>query len=68
MNELEGEECHKTTDKRVISGLTQADDKCRLTVVITEAGRIADRLEKLDATVSGEQREWTRLCDDRAGD
>jgi hypothetical protein len=55
MNELEGTGGQKTAGERLISDLSTSDDKYRLTVLIIEAGRIADRLEKLNAILSGQQ-------------
>lgn len=49
-------------------GLSKADDPYALTILIVEAARIADRLEKLDALLSGEQTLWARLRDNREGD
>jgi hypothetical protein len=58
----------KTAGQRLIEALTQPDDPFELTVLIVESGRIATRLEKLDAILSGEQTLWARLRDSREGD
>jgi hypothetical protein len=58
----------KTAGKRLIDDLTQQGDPFAITVLIVEAGRIADRLEKLDALLAGEQTTWLRLRGDRDGD
>jgi glucose/arabinose dehydrogenase len=58
----------KTAGKRLIEDLTQPGDPFAVTVLIVESGRIADRLEKLDALLSGEQTLWMRLRAGRDGD
>lgn len=58
----------KTAGKRLVEDLTQQGDPYAITVLILEAGRIADRLEKLDALLSGEQTLWMCLRVDRDGD
>jgi hypothetical protein len=58
----------KPAGERLVEELTQPDDPFALTVLIVEAGRIATRLEKLDAILSGEQTLWMRLRGGRDGD
>jgi len=58
----------KTAGKRLIDDLTQQGDPYAITVLVLECGRIADRLEKLDALLAGEQTTWLRLRGDRDGD
>lgn len=58
----------KTAGQLLVEDLTEKNDPYRVTVMIIEAGRIADRLEKLDAVVAGEQNAWLRLCEGRDGD
>ena len=58
----------KPAGERLIAALTRPDDPYPLTVLIVEAARIATRLEKLDAILSGEQTLWARLRGGRDGD
>lgn len=58
----------KTAGQRLIEGLSREGDPYALTILIVEAARIADRLEKLDDLLSGEQTLWARLRDNREGD
>lgn len=51
----------ETAGQRLISALSKDEDPYALTVLIVEAARIADRLEKLDDLLSGEQTLWARL-------
>jgi hypothetical protein len=51
-----------------MSGLQQPGDPYGLTVLIVKAGRIADRLAKLDDPLSGEQTLWCRLRENHQGD
>lgn len=50
-----------TAGNRLVADLAHDDDGYRITVMIVEAGRIADRLEKLDALLSGERESWLSL-------
>jgi hypothetical protein len=59
---------HKSPGQRLVDGLTQVDDSVMMTVLITEAGRITDRLEVLHAIASGQQTLWARLVVGRDGD
>lgn len=59
---------NETAGQRLISDLSKEGDRYALTVMIIEAGRIADRLEKLDDILSGEQTLWARLRESREGD
>lgn len=54
--------------QQLIAGLQQPNDPYGLTVLIIEAGRIADRLAKLDDLLTGQQTLWCRLRDNREGD
>jgi hypothetical protein len=58
----------KPAGERLVEELTQPDDPYALTVLIVECGRIATRLENLDALLSGEQTLWARLRGGRDGD
>lgn len=58
----------KTAGEKLFAALSEDDDSYKLTVLIIEARRIADRLEDLDALISGEQTLWARLRDSREGD
>jgi hypothetical protein len=58
----------KPAGERLVAALTQPDDPYTLTVLIVECGRIATRLENLDALLSGEQTLWARLRGGRDGD
>ena len=52
----------KTPGQSLIDDLSLPGDPYALTIVIIEAARIADRLEKLDRIVSGDEDTWMRLC------
>jgi hypothetical protein len=52
---------------RVLADLSRPDDPYSITVMITEASRIADRLDKLAAALSGERSSWMSLRDGRDG-
>lgn len=58
----------KTAGQRLVEGLALPDDPVMISVLITEAGRIADRLEILHAIASGQQTIWARLVEGRDGD
>lgn len=58
----------KTAGQRLIADLARPDDRFALTVMIVEAARIADRLEKLDQLLSGQQKMWAQLRENREGD
>jgi hypothetical protein len=50
---------------RLLADLSRPDDPYSITVMITEASRIADRLDKLAAVLSGEKSVWMSLRDGR---
>ncbi len=50
-----------TAGARLVDDLTRDGDPYRITVMITEAGRVADRLERLDGLISGERSAWLRV-------
>lgn len=58
----------KTAGQRLSEGLSETNDPFALTILIVEAARIADRLEKLDALLSGDRAVWARLRETREGD
>lgn len=58
----------KTAGEKLSVALVKADDKFELSVLIVEACRVADRLEDLDALISGERKLWARLRENREGD
>jgi len=55
----------KTAGQRLISDLSHQGDPYAITVMIVEAARIADRLERLDAALTGETQTWLRLTEGR---
>lgn len=50
-----------TAGQRLSAELSKPDDPYSLTILIVEACRMADRLERFDALLSGERAEWMRL-------
>ena len=50
-----------TAGQRLSDELTKLNDPYSLTVMIVEACRMADRLERFDALLSGDRTEWMRL-------
>lgn len=46
---------------RLVHALSSPSDPFSLEVLIIEAGRVADRLEKLDRLLSGDEDTWLRL-------
>ncbi|ORV92792.1 hypothetical protein AWC11_07250 [Mycobacterium interjectum] len=58
----------KSAGQLLIADLAQPDDRYALTVMIVEAARIADRLQKLDQLLCGQQTLWARLRENREGD
>ena len=56
-----------TAGDRLLADLSREDDPYRLTVMVIEAARIADRLEKLAALLAGERSVWLSLRDGRDG-
>ncbi|MGW5377451.1 hypothetical protein ACWESM_18595 [Nocardia sp. NPDC003999] len=53
--------------RELVDSLTGPDDPPSLAVLITEAGRIVDRLDTLDRLLSGDTDTWIRLADGRDG-
>ena len=53
--------------RRLVEALSQPSDAFTITVLVVEAGRIADRLEKLDGILSGDVATWAQLLDGRDG-
>jgi len=56
-----------TAGERLLADLGRDDDPYRITVMVVEAARIADRLEKLAALLSGERSVWLSLRAGRDG-
>ena len=50
-----------TTGERLVADLSRDGDPYGVTTMIVEAGRIADRLDKLAALLSGERQAWLSL-------
>lgn len=50
-----------TAAERLVSELTQPNDPYSITIMVTEAGRVADRLEKLDALLTGKRSAWMHV-------
>ncbi|QFG09030.1 terminase small subunit [Mycobacterium phage ThulaThula] len=51
----------KTAGERLMAELAQPGDSYALTLLIVEACRMADRLEKYDALLEGREDAWMRL-------
>jgi hypothetical protein len=56
-----------TAGARLVADLSRDDDPYSLTVMITEASRIADRLDRLAALLAGEKSAWLSLRAGRDG-
>jgi hypothetical protein len=50
-----------TSGERLLADLSRDDDPYRITVMIIQASRIADRLEKLAALLAGERSAWMHV-------
>jgi hypothetical protein len=50
-----------TAGERLVADLGRDDDPYGIKVMVTEAGRIADRLDTLAALLSGERSSWLSL-------
>lgn len=53
----------KSAGQRLVAELSKSDDTYSVKVLIERAGQTADWLERLDAVINGERREWLRLKD-----
>jgi hypothetical protein len=53
--------------ERLVEDLSRPDDPYSITVMIKEAGRIADRLDRLAALLSGEKSAWATVRIGRDG-
>jgi hypothetical protein len=51
----------QTAGARLVAELSRDDDPYGIQVMVKEAGRIADRLDKLAALLSGEKSAWLSL-------
>ena len=51
----------QTAGERLVADLSRDDDPYGITVMVTEAGRIADRLDALAALLSGARTAWLSL-------
>lgn len=56
-----------TAGQLLAESLTEDDDPAELLAMIEEAGRIKDRLDRLDALASGERDVWMTLTELRDG-
>lgn len=52
-----------TAGQLLAESLTEDDDPAELLAMIEEAGRIKDRLDRLDALISGERDLWLHLTE-----
>ncbi|MBB1034639.1 hypothetical protein G6031_09585 [Dietzia sp. CQ4] len=52
-----------TAGQRLAESLTEDEDPAELLAMIEEAGRIKDRLDRLDALASGEREVWLHLTE-----
>ncbi len=50
-----------TAGERLVADLSREGDPYRIEVMVVEASRIADRLERLDAVLSGDKSAWLSL-------
>lgn len=50
-----------TAGERLVADLSHEGDPYRIEVMVVEASRIADRLERLDALLAGERSAWMSL-------
>lgn len=50
-----------TAGQRLIEALSQPDDTYSVKTLIERAGQTVNWLERLDALINGDQREWLRL-------
>lgn len=53
----------ETAGQRLAASLTEDDDPAELLAMVEEAGRIKDRLDRLDALASGERDVWLHLTE-----
>jgi hypothetical protein len=51
----------QTSGERLLADLSRDDDNYRIEVMVIEAARIADRLEKLAALLAGEKSAWLHV-------
>lgn len=54
--------------QELVDSLTEPNDPPSLTVLVVEAGRIVDRLDTLDAVLSGDVDTWLTLAEGREGE
>lgn len=52
---------NNSAGRRLTDDLSRDDDPYRITVMIIEAGRVADRLERLAGLLSGERSSWLHV-------
>ncbi|MFD3748340.1 hypothetical protein [Nocardia sp. NPDC058633] len=57
----------RSRGRELVDSLTEPGDPLSLTVLVVEAGRIVDRLDTLDAVLSGDAETWLRLAEGREG-
>jgi hypothetical protein len=50
---------------RLVSSLSRPNEPFSIEILVIEAGRVADRLEKLDDLLCGDAEVWARLIDGR---
>lgn len=53
----------ETAGRLLAASLTEDDDPAELLAMIEEAGRIKDRLDRLDALASGQEELWLHLTE-----
>lgn len=51
----------QTTGERLVSELSRDSDPYELTLMVIEAGRVADRLEQLDGLLIGKRSVWMHV-------
>jgi hypothetical protein len=58
---LSSRNAQQTAGKRLVEELAKENDPYEITLMIIEAGRVANRLENLDALLSGERSAWLHV-------
>ncbi|MGW0052054.1 hypothetical protein [Nocardia nova] len=54
--------------EKLRSALETDTDSYEITVLITEAARVGDRLERIDSIIAGDAEIWARITNGREGD
>ncbi len=62
---LSGEDAPQSAGERLVLSLSRPDEPFSIEILVIEAGRVADRLEKLADVLSGDADTWARLIGGR---